>query len=30
MLSNIEEEERGGIPNKYRRGFYSTRRTKTR
>jgi hypothetical protein len=29
MLSNVEEEERGGIPKRYGRGLYSTRRTKT-
>jgi hypothetical protein len=30
MLSNIEEEGRGGILKRYRRGLYSTKRTKTR
>ena len=30
MLSDIEEEGRGGITKRYRRGLHSTRRTKTR
>jgi hypothetical protein len=30
MLSDVEEEGRGGIPKRYRHSFYSTRRTKTR
>jgi hypothetical protein len=33
MLSDVEGEGRGGrggIPKRYRRGLYSTRRTKTR
>jgi hypothetical protein len=28
MLSDVEEEGRGGIPKRYGRGLYSTRRTK--
>jgi len=30
MLSDVEEEGRGGIPKRYGHGLYSTRRTKTR
>jgi hypothetical protein len=30
MLFDIEEEGRGGILKRYKRGLYSTRRTKTR
>jgi hypothetical protein len=30
MLSDVEEEGRGGIPKRYGRGLHSTRRTKTR
>jgi hypothetical protein len=30
MLSDVEEEGRGGIPKRYGHGLHSTRRTKTR
>ena len=30
MLSDVEEEGKGGIPKRYGRGLHSTRRTKTR
>ena len=30
ILSDVEEDERGGIPKRYGHGLHSTRRTRTR